>query len=116
MCFGEEVAETMLIVMIKVGRQLGLLVAVSVDRVIVDTTVMALEGAYPTGSRLLEKARELLLNLAEGNGLMLRQSYNREAARMAMQAARYPPCQSIAAHEEVAAHGQIPGRVRTPRH
>jgi len=74
---------------IKAGRKLVLLKAASTDRVIVDTTVMPKAVAHPTDSRLLEKSRQHLLKLAEDNGLMLRQNYNREAPRIAMQIGRY---------------------------
>jgi IS5 family transposase len=57
--------------------------------VIVDTTVMPKAVAHPTDSRLLEKSRQHLVKLAEDNGLMLRQNYNREAPRIAMRIGRY---------------------------
>ena len=45
--------------------------------------------AHPTDSRLLERSRQHLVKLAEDNGLMLRQNYNLEAPRIAMQVGRY---------------------------
>jgi len=86
---GEEGVETMLMATIKAARKLGLLKAASADRVIVDTTVMPKAVAHPTDSRLLEKSRQHLVKLAEDNGIALRQNYNREAPRIAMQIGRY---------------------------
>jgi IS5 family transposase len=68
---------------------LGLLKHSSIDRVIVDTTVMPKAVAHPTDSRLLEKSRQHLVTLAEEEGLTLRQNYNREAPRLAAQIGRY---------------------------
>jgi IS5 family transposase len=63
--------------------------ASSVDRVIVDTTVMPKAVAHPTDSRLLEKSRQHLVKLATDNNIALRQNYNREAPRLAAQVGRY---------------------------
>lgn len=86
---GEEGVETMLMATIDAGRKLGLLKQTSVDRVIVDTTVMPKAVAHPTDSRLLEKARTHLVALAKEEDLALRQNYNREAPRLAAQIGRY---------------------------
>jgi IS5 family transposase len=86
---GEEGVETMLMATIEAGRKLGLLKRTSVDRVIVDTTVMPKAIAHPTDSRLLEKSRQHLVALAQEEGLSLRQNYNREAPRLAAQIGRY---------------------------
>jgi IS5 family transposase len=79
----------MLMVTIGAGRQIGLLRAASVDRVIVDTTVMPKAIAHPTDSRLLEKSRQHLVRLAAEHGVPLRQNYNREGPRLAAQIGRY---------------------------
>lgn len=44
---------------------------------------------YPTDSKLLERARQHLVKLAEHSGFRLRQNYNRIAPRLAQQIARY---------------------------
>ena len=67
----------------------GVIKKSSLDKVIVDTTVMPKAVAHPTDSRLLEKSRQHMVKLAEENGLALRQNYNREAPRLAVQAGRY---------------------------
>jgi len=86
---GEEGAETMLMAKIKAVRKLGMLKAASTDWLIVDMTVMLKAVAHPTDSRLLEKSRQHLLKLPEGNSLILLQRYNREAPRIAKQIGRF---------------------------
>ena len=86
---GEEGVETMLMVTIDAARRVGLVKASSVDKVIVDTTVMPKAIAHPTDSRLLEKSRQQLIKLATEQGLSLRQNYNRQAPRLAVQVGRY---------------------------
>jgi IS5 family transposase len=86
---GEEGVETLLMVSIDAARKTGMMKASSVDRVIVDTTVMPKAIAHPTDSRLLEKSRQHLVKLAQDNDISLRQNYNREAPRLATQVGRY---------------------------
>jgi IS5 family transposase len=86
---GEEGVETLLALTIEAARKASMIGKTSVDRVIVDTTVMPKAIAHPTDSRLLERAREHLVKLAEDGGLTLRQNYNREAPRLATQVGRY---------------------------
>lgn len=86
---GEEGVETMLMVTIEAARRVGLVKAASVEKVIVDTTVMPKAIAHPTDSRLLEKSRQQLVKLATEQGLSLRQNYNRQAPKLAVQVGRY---------------------------
>jgi IS5 family transposase len=86
---GEEGVETLLMATIEAARRGGLMKCSSVERVIVDTTVMPKAIAYPTDSRLLEKSREHLVKAAQEHGLSLRQNYNRVAPRLAAQIGRY---------------------------
>jgi IS5 family transposase len=74
---------------IEAGRKLGLLKQSSVDRVIVDTTVMPKAVAYPTGQPPAGDLAEHLVSLAKEEGLTLRQNYNREAQRLAAEIVRY---------------------------
>ena len=60
-----------------------------VDHVIVATTVVLKTIAYPTDSSLIERARHHLVGLAQDEELTRRQSYHREAPRLAAQIARY---------------------------
>jgi hypothetical protein len=82
---GEEGVNVLLAVTIEAAQAAGLIKRSSVDRVIVDTTVMPEAIAHPTDSRLLEKSREHLVKLADEQGLTLRQNYNRQG--LACQAA-----------------------------
>ena len=86
---GEEGVETLLMVSIDAARQLGMMKEASVDRIIVDTTVMPKAIAHPTDSRLLEKSRAHLVKLAADHQIPLRQNYNRQAPRLAAQVGRY---------------------------
>ena len=86
---GEEGVETLLMVSMDAARKIGMMKASSVDRVIVDTTVMPKVIAHPTDSRLLEKSRQHLVKLAQDNDISMRQNYNREAPRLATQVGRY---------------------------
>jgi IS5 family transposase len=61
----------------------------SVQRVIVDTTVMEKAAAYPTDSALLERSGKHLVKTARQWSLNLRQNYFREAPRLVQQIARY---------------------------
>lgn len=58
-------------------------------RVIADTTVMEKNISFPTDSKLLNRAREQLVNLASEHGLKLRQTYARKGKSAAMYAGRY---------------------------
>lgn len=86
---GEEGVEVLLAVTIDAARAAGLIKKSSLDKVIVDTTVMPKAIAHPTDSRLLEKSRQHLVKLADEHGIDLRQNYNRQAPRMAAQIGRY---------------------------
>ena len=86
---GEEGVEMLLAASIDAARRGGVVKKASVQQVIVDTTVMPKAIAHPTDSRLLERRRQHLVKVAEGNGLKLRQNYNRIAPRLAAQIGRY---------------------------
>lgn len=86
---GEEGVEWMLTQTIQAGQKSGVIDEGSAKRVAVDTTVMEKNIAYPTDSRLYERAREQLVVLAQEAGVDLRQSYARLAPRLALQVGRY---------------------------
>jgi len=86
---GEAGVEELLAVTLEVSLLCQAIKPESVKTVIVDTTVMPKAVAHPTDSKLLERAREKLVNAAVDNGLKLRQNYNREAPRLALQIGRY---------------------------
>jgi IS5 family transposase len=58
-------------------------------RVIADTTVMEKNIAFPTDSKLLNRAREQLVELASVCGVKLRQSYARVGKFAALKAGKY---------------------------
>jgi IS5 family transposase len=86
---GEEGIEWLLTKTIEAGRKSGAVEERSLEQVAVDTTVMEKNIAHPTDSRLYERARAQLVELARGAGLALRQSYARLAPRLAAQVGRY---------------------------
>lgn len=86
---GEEGVELLLLATIEAAKKLGMMREASVDQVIVDTTVMPKNVAHPTDSRLLEKSRQHLVKLADEYEIALRQNYNRQAPRLALQVGRY---------------------------
>ncbi|MEW6748018.1 MAG: IS5 family transposase [Planctomycetota bacterium] len=86
---GEEGVEWMLTKTIEAGRKSGAVEQKALDDVAVDTTVMEKNIAHPTDSRLYERARAQLVELAGEAGIELRQSYARLAPRLAAQVGRY---------------------------
>ena len=88
-CIGEGGTQTLLAPSIEAARKAGMIRKTSVNRVIVDTTVMLKASAHPTDSRPLEGAREHMVKLANEEGIHLRQNYNRKAPRLTTRAGRY---------------------------
>jgi len=86
---GEEGVEWLLTKTIEAGRASGTISDKSLKRVAVDTTVMEKNIAHPTDAKLYERARALLVGLANEAGIELRQSYARLAPRLAAQVGRY---------------------------
>lgn len=86
---GEEGVEWLLTQTVQAGQKSGAIDENSIKRVAVDTTVMEKAIAYPTDSRLYERARDQLVKLAQEAGVGLRQSYVRLAPRLALQVGRY---------------------------
>ncbi len=71
------------------GRASGAVDDTNLKQVAVDTTVMEKNIAHPTDARLYERARVLLVDLAQRAGVNLRQSYARLSPRLAMQVGRH---------------------------
>ena len=86
---GEEGVEWLLTETIAAAQRGKIVKKQSFDKIIVDTTVMEKSVAYPTDSRLLERGRQHLVKLATTLGIRLRQNYNRQAPRLALQVGRY---------------------------
>jgi transposase, IS5 family len=86
---GEEGVEWLLTETIEAAKRSGTIKAASLSTIVVDTTVQPKAIAHPTDSRLLNRAREQLVDEAKANGIELRQSYARIGPRAEQMAGRY---------------------------
>ena len=86
---GEEGVEWLLTETIEAAKRSGTIKAASLSTIVVDTTVQLKAIAHPTDSRLLNRAREQLVDEAKAKGIELRQSYARIGPRAELQAGRY---------------------------
>ena len=86
---GAEGMEWLLAQTIKAATSAKVIKRRSLDKVIVDSTVQEKAIAHPTDSKLLNRGREQLVQLAAKAGMTLRQNYNREAPKLAGKIARY---------------------------
>ena len=66
---GDDGAEWLLTKTIEPGRSSGVVDGDSLSRVLIDTTVMEMNIAYPTEARLYEKARSKIVALAQEAGI-----------------------------------------------
>lgn len=74
---GEERLQALLQESLAVATKTEAIKPSDLNRVIVDTTVQPKNVMFPTDARLLNRAREILVRLAQGCGIKLRQSYAR---------------------------------------
>src|SRR5215203_3228255 len=74
---GEEKLQALLQESLAVATRTEAIRPSDLNRVIVDTTVQPKNVMFPTDARLLNRAREILVRLAKGAGINLRQSYRR---------------------------------------
>src|SRR3989475_5465019 len=74
---GEEKLQALLQESLSVATKTAAIKPSDLNRVIVDTTVQPKNVMFPTDARLLNRAREILVRLAKGAGIKLRQSYGR---------------------------------------
>jgi len=86
---GEAGCEWLLAQSIEAARRGGVVKRSSLDTVVLDTTVQPKAIAHPTDSRLLNRAREQLVDAAQDAGIPLRQSYARVGKAAEQQAGRY---------------------------
>lgn len=86
---GEEGCEWLLSHTIEAACNAGVIKRRSLDAVVLDTTVQPKAIAHPTDSRLLNRAREQLVDAAQKAGITLRQSYARVGQAADLQAGRY---------------------------
>src|SRR5579859_6554067 len=74
---GEEKLQALLQESLAVASKTEAIKPADLNRVIVDTTVQPKNVMFPTDARLLNRAREILVRLAQRCGIKLRQSYAR---------------------------------------
>jgi IS5 family transposase len=86
---GEEKLTALLQESLSVATRAGAAKPADFTRVIVDTTVQPKAIAFPTDARLLHRARERLVRLAQTHGVRLRQSYRRVGKRALIRHQRY---------------------------
>jgi len=86
---GEEQLVALLQESLSVAHKTGAIETKDLERVAVDTTVQPKAIAHPTDARLMHRALEKLVTLAEREGVPLRQSYRRVAKRAAIMVGRY---------------------------
>ena len=86
---GKSGCEKLLQMTIMAAQESQLLKHRDMKKLIVDTTVQEKNIRFPTDSGLLERVREHLVKLCQEHGIQLRQNYNREAPRLAIQVSRY---------------------------
>jgi len=89
----QRLGEAQLVALIQeslsVAHKTGAIATRDLERVAVDTTVQPKAIAHPTDARLLHRAIEKLVDLAQREGVPLRQSYRRVAKRAAIMVGRY---------------------------
>jgi IS5 family transposase len=86
---GEAGCEWLLAQSIEAARRGRVIKRASLDTVVLDTTVQPKAIAHPTDSRLLNRAREQLVDAAQQAGIVVRQSYARVGKAAEHQAGRY---------------------------
>src|ERR1700681_3266838 len=86
---GEERLQSLLQESLSVATRTGAIQPSALSRVIVDTTVQPKNVTFPTDAKLLNRAREKLVRLAQRHGVGLRQSYARVGKFALIQHQRY---------------------------
>src|SRR5271165_649759 len=86
---GEEKLQALLQESLSVAAKTEAIRPSDLNRVIVDTTVQPKNVMFPTDARLLNRAREILVRLAQRHGVKLRQSYTRVGKFALIQHQRY---------------------------
>jgi IS5 family transposase len=86
---GEERLQALIQESLSVATRTGAIKPSELSRVIVDTTVQPKNVTFPTDAKLLNRAREKLVRLAQRHGVVLRQSYARLGKFALIQHQRY---------------------------
>ena len=85
-------------------------------RVVIDTTVQPKAVMFPTDAKLINRARERLVRLANQCGVDLRQSYRRVGKLGPDQASALRPCPPVQTRQQGSAQAQNLSRPGDPRH
>jgi transposase, IS5 family len=88
---GDERLEALLQESLFVAVKLGAARPADFTQVIVDTTVQEKNAAFPTDAKLMHRARERLVRLADKHDVELRQSYKRVGKLALIMQQRYAP-------------------------
>ena len=86
---GEEGLEYLYSTVLDTALNIGAVEAKNLAHVCIDSTVMEKNIAYPTDSNLLLKVLQKMVKLMQDNELPVRQTYAREAPRLAQKIGRY---------------------------
>ena len=86
---GDEGVEELLAQTINAAVEMKLIAKSDLARVIVDSTVQQKAIAHPTDSRLLEVARDKLVQAAKDAGIALKQTFVKEGQQLSRKAGRY---------------------------
>jgi IS5 family transposase len=86
---GDEGVEELLAQTINAAVEMKLIAKSELSRVIVDSTVQQKAIAHPTDSRLLEVARDKLVQAAKDAGIALKQTFVKEGTQLSRKAGRY---------------------------
>ena len=86
---GEEKLQALLQESLSVAAKTEAIKPSDLNRVIIDTTVQPKNVMFPTDARLLNRAREILVRLAQRHSVKLRQSYARVGKFALIQHQRY---------------------------
>ena len=86
---GEERLQVLLTESLSVAVRTEALQVKDLSKVVVDTTVQEKAVAFPTDAKLLDRARLMLVRLANKHGVKLRQGYSQVGKRALMQYQRY---------------------------
>lgn len=109
---GEPGLNAILKATIRAGKAVGIVTPDSFKKVIVDTTIMPKNIAYPTDSRLYLRSLETMVSFAKENGICLRQTYVRLGKRLARLFSRYAHARQMRrAKRELKRLKTITGRV-----
>jgi transposase, IS5 family len=86
---GEERLQALLQESLSVATRTGAMKPSDLSRVVIDTTVQPKNITFPTDAKLVNKAREKLVRLAQRLGVVLRQSYARVGKNELIRHQRY---------------------------